>query len=226
MTFETLAAVLSIVVIDLTISGDNALVIGMAAHQLPARQRRLAILLGSGGAVGLRVLFAAAAALLLSVPLLQAMGGLLLAWIAFKLLVQEEGESNQNHRSAVSLTDAVRIIILADVVMSLDNILAVAGASHGDIRLLVLGLGLSIPIVMFGSSLVASLMNRLRWLVYLGAGILAWTSAQMILEDPIVGPYLPHNWMMEIGLSILVGVAVLGASSAWRRVRSRNKAAA
>ncbi len=226
MAFETLAAVLSIVVIDLTISGDNALVIGMAAHQLPARQRRLAILLGSGGAVGLRVLFAAAAALLLSVPLLQAMGGLLLAWIAFKLLVQEDGESSHSHRSAVSLMDAVRIIILADVVMSLDNILAVAGASHGDIRLLILGLGLSIPIVMFGSSLVATLINRFRWLVYLGAGVLAWTSAQMILEDRIIGPYFPHSWMLEVGLSVLVGAAILGASSGWRRIQSGRKAAA
>lgn len=226
MTVETLAAVLSIVVIDLTISGDNALVIGMAAHQLPSDQRRLAIALGTAGAVGLRVLFTALAAVLLSVPLLQAVGGVLLAWIALKLLLQGTSHSESSHRPGKTLLEAIQIIIVADAVMSLDNILAVAGASHGSLPLLLFGLALSMPIVMFGSGLVANLISRFRWLVYLGAGVLAWTSGQMILDDRIVGSYLPHHWMLEIGLPALIASMVLGASAGWRLFRGHQGASA
>ena len=223
MTFETLAAVLSIVIIDLTISGDNALVIGMAAHRLPASQRRLAILLGTGGAVGLRVLFTALAAVLLSVPLLQAFGGLILLWIAVKLLRQGEAEVRGDHQAGRSLIDAIRIIIVADAVMSLDNILAVAGASHGDLSLLLFGLALSMPIVMFGSSLVATLIDRARWLLQLGAVVLAWTAGQMILEDRIVGFYLPEYGALEVGLPIILAMAVLGGSMMWSRLTAGNR---
>ena len=225
MSLELLAAVLSIVVIDLTLSGDNAVVIGMAAHQLPLSQRRIAIVVGGGGAIALRVLFAALAALLLSIPLLQAIGGLILAWIAFKLLRQEE-ESQATHKVGVSLGDAVKIIVLADVVMSLDNILAVGGASHGSVELLAFGLLLSMPIVMLGSSILAGLMSRLRWLVYVGAGVLAWTSGQMIVEDRLVGRFLPHHWGVQVGLPLLIAAVVFGASAGWRRVRRPGKVSA
>ena len=219
MDLGTLAAALSIVVIDLTLSGDNAVVIGMAAHRLPPRQRRLAVVFGASGAIGLRVLFTALAALLLGVPLLQAAGGLVLAWIAYKLLRQEQEETGASHKHGESLMEAVRIIILADVVMSLDNILAVGGAAHGSIPLLLFGLALSMPIVMFGSSLLASLMNRLHWLVYLGAAVLAWTSGQMVLDDRLVGPYFPDHWSVRVGLPILVAAVVVAASVHRRRSR-------
>ncbi len=219
MDLEILAAALSIVVIDLTLSGDNAVVIGMAAHRLPPAQRRLAVLFGAGGAIALRVLFTALAALLLGVPALQAAGGLLLAWIAFKLLRDEAEGTTTSHRSGEGLIDAVRIIVLADVVMSLDNILAVGGAAHGSLQLLLFGLALSMPIVMFGSSLLATLMNRLRWLVYLGAAVLAWTSGQMILADRLIGPFFPQHWAIEIALPVLVGAVVVGAAVGWRRAR-------
>ncbi len=209
MNLEILAAVLGIVIIDLTISGDNALVIGMAAHRLPPAQRRLAILFGSGCAIGLRVLFTALAALLLAVPLLQALGGLILLWIALKLLREEGEESNGNHRHGVNLIDAIRIIVLADVAMSLDNVLAVAGASHGDVGLLLFGLALSMPIVMFGSNLVATLIGRFRWLLQVGAAVLVWTAGGMILEDHVVGSYLPEHQASQIGLSVLLAGAVL-----------------
>lgn len=218
MSLETIAAVLSIVIIDLTISGDNALVIGMAAHRLDPRQRRMAILFGAGGAVVLRIGFTVVAAMLLSIPLLQAAGGLMLAGIAFKLLSQE-CEDTGSHKQACSLFDAVKVIILADVAMSLDNVLGVAGASHGNLTLLMFGLVLSMSIVMFGSSLVADLMNRFSWLINVGALVLVWTSAQMIAEDRMVGSFLPHHWSTTVGLALLIGIIVAGATVGLRRAR-------
>ncbi len=207
-----LASLMGIVVIDLVLSGDNALVIGMAARRLPSHRRRLAILLGGAGAIGLRVLFAAVAALLLGIPLLQAAGGLLLLWIAWKLL--RDHEATHEVAESVSVLGALRTIILADVVMSLDNILAVAGASHGSLELLLFGLMLSMPLILFGSSLVASLMNRMPWLELVGAGVLAWTAGVMILEDAIVGSLLagvvPLSLLLPMALTAALLVPSLG----------------
>jgi YjbE family integral membrane protein len=205
---DLLKAVLSIVVIDLVLSGDNAVVIGMAARLLPPEQRRKAILFGAGGAIGLRVLFTALAAFVLGIPLLQALGGVLLLWIAFKLLRQNDHAHGV--KEGRNLAEAVRTIVLADVIMSLDNILAVGGAAHGELRLLLFGLGLSMPIILFGSGLIARLMNRFPWLVYLGSGILAYTAMEMIFEDPRLGQYLPHATAIEYGIIALVVAAVLG----------------
>ncbi|MCC6629400.1 MAG: TerC family protein [Chloroflexi bacterium] len=211
-----LTAVFSIVVIDLVLSGDNAVVIGMAAHQLPPKQQRHAIIFGALGAVGLRVLFTALAAVLLGIPALQAIGGVVLIWIALKLLRQEEANHTVKH--GTNLFDAVRTIVLADVVMSLDNILAVGGAAHGNIGLLLFGLGLSMPIILFGSSLVASLMNRLPWLVILGAAVLVYTGVEMTLADPLVKPYYPHDRVFEIGLALVVAAATIGLAH-WLNLR-------
>ena len=183
---DTLWALLGIVLIDLVLSGDNAIIIGMAAHRLPARQRHLAILVGGGAAVVLRIALTAAAALLLTIPGLQAIGGLLLLWIAFKLLKEEE-ESAEGVQAAASLRGAVLTILLADVVMSLDNVLGVAAASAGNLGLLLFGLALSVAILMFGGSLVAQFLDRLWWLAYLGAGVIAWTGTDMFLKDPVLG---------------------------------------
>lgn len=216
---DLLRAVLSIVVIDLVLSGDNAVVIGMAARRLSPEQRRRAILFGAGGAIVLRVVFTALAALLLGVPLIQALGGLLLIWIAFGLLRQEHQE--REVREGANLFEAVRTIILADVVMSLDNILAVGGAAHGDLRLLLFGLALSMPIIMFGSNLVALLMNRLPWLVYLGAGILVYTAGEMIFGDKIIGDRLPHSRPLELGVIALLIAAVVGGAYLLNRRQHR-----
>ncbi len=205
-----LTSVLGIVVIDLVLSGDNALVIGMAARRLPYHRRRLAILLGGAGAIVLRVLFAAIAALLLAIPLLQAAGGLLLLWIARKLL--RERESSHQVAESVSVLGALRTIVLADVVMSLDNILGVAGASHGSLGLLIFGLLLSMPLILSGSGLVARLMNRLPWLELVGAGVLAWTAGTMIAEDPIVGGLLPLEGALLLLLPALLTVGLLAPS--------------
>ena len=182
---DALPAVVGIILIDLVLSGDNAVLIGMAAHRLPPRQRRRAIVLGGVAAVLLRITLTAAAALLLQIAGLRALGGLVLLWIAFKLLKEEE-ESSEGVRAAASLRGAVLTILLADFVMSLDNVLGVAAASGGNVGLLLFGLILSMAILMFGGSLVAEFINRLVWLAYLGAAVIAWTGASLVLEDPFV----------------------------------------
>ncbi|MCA9864750.1 MAG: TerC family protein, partial [Thermomicrobiales bacterium] len=164
--FDNLAAILSIVVIDLVLSGDNAVVIGMAARNLSEENRRKAILLGGAGAIGLRILFTALATILLGVQGLQAIGAVLLIYIAFKLL-RPHDDAHGNVHEADTLGEAVRTIILADVVMSLDNILAVGGAAHGHLGLLIFGLMLSIPIILFGSELVARLLGRFPAVLYI-----------------------------------------------------------
>ncbi len=219
---EVVQAIISIVVIDLVLSGDNAVVIGMAARRLPPEQRRRAIIAGAAGAVLLRVLFTVLAAVLLGVPLIQGLGGLVLLWIAYTLLRQEEATAHEV-RSGNTLFEATRTIILADVVMSLDNILAVGGTAHGNVPLLLFGLALSMSLIMFGSNLVASLMHRIPWLVYLGAAILIYTAGDMIFNDPIVGRFLPHAAWMEV---VAIGALVVGIVgwSIWRNTRQQGGA--
>lgn len=208
MDIELVRAVFSIMIIDLVLSGDNAVVIGMASRRLPPDQQRRAIIFGAGGAIGLRVLFTAMTTLLLDIPLLQAGGGVLLLWIAYKLLRQES--EAQKVAAGSSLGEAVRTIVLADVIMSLDNILAVGGAAHGNLSLLLFGLALSMPIILFGSGLVAAMMNRLPWLPYLGSAILIYTAVEMILEDRRFGAYFPHERWFVWGTIILLTGAILG----------------
>ena len=205
-----LAGVLGIVVIDLVLSGDNAIVIGMAARRLPPKQRRMAIILGGAGAIGLRVVFAATTALLLQIPLLQATGGLMLLWIAWKLL--RDGEASHEVAESVSLVGALKTIILADVIMSLDNILAIAGVSHGDVGLLLFGLIVSMPLILFGSGLIANIMNRMPWLGMVGAGILAWTAGTMVIHDKIVGQLLPNSALLDTLVPVVLTVGVLAPS--------------
>ena len=180
-----LYSIAQIILIDLVLSGDNAVVIGMAAHRLPARQRKTAILIGGGAAIVLRIFLTAIAALLLKLSGLQLAGGLLLIWIAFRLLKEEE-ESKEGVKVAKSMREAIATILVADFIMSLDNVLGVAGASHGDMRLLLFGLILSMAILMLMGNLVANLINRFVWLSYVGAAVIAWTGGLMIFEDPVI----------------------------------------
>jgi len=171
----------SIVLIDLVLSGDNAVVIGMAVRNLKGPLRRQAILIGTLGAVGLRIVFTILAAFLLQVPYLRAVGGFTLFWIAAKLLKVEE--ASDEGREANTFWQAVGLIILADFTLSLDNVLAVAAASEGHIGLLVFGLALSIPILMLGASLVSEWLNRWPWLNLLGALVIIWAGARLIVHD-------------------------------------------
>ena len=198
-----LGAVGGIVLVDLVLSGDNALVIGAAAAGLPSRQRWLAILLGGGGAVILRITFAFLATLLLRLPLLQAIGGIVLLFIAIKLLAdrnkkqpseQTKEVSGDTHSKRTLSTQgfmgAMLTIVVADVTMSLDNVLAVGALAHGYLLVLAAGILLSIVLLLLGSALVASLIGRLPWLLDVAALVLAWTGANMILDDLRLGPVL------------------------------------
>ena len=207
MDIGILGAVLTIVAIDLVLSGDNAVVIGMAARRLAPDLRRRAIIWGGAGAVVLRIAFTILAALLLHVPLLQAAGGMLLLWIAFKLL-RPERAAHEVVEQADSLAAAIRTIIIADAVMSRDNMLAVGGASHGNLWLLLFGLGLSIPILLLGSSVIARLIGRYPWLNYAGAAILVYTAMEMVFNDDIVQDNFNVSDPVEYGISAAVVVLV------------------
>src|SRR5713226_8802624 len=193
---EFWARVAGIIVIDLTLAGDNALVIALAVRSLPKRQQFWGRVWGTVGAVGLRLLFIVIATFLLRIPLLQLAGGLLLFWIAFKLL--RPGAGDEEHvRRGQTLWEAVWVIIVADAVMSLDNVLGVAAAADGEILLIVLGIGLSLPLVIWGSGLLSALMARLGWIVWVGGGILGYVAGEMVLRDRLVA-----GWLTRLGLSV------------------------
>lgn len=181
---------LGIVLIDLSLAGDNAIVIAMAVRTLPPRQQFVGRIWGTFGAVALRLAFIAIVSQLLRIPFLEAVGGLILIWIAIKLVRQEGGEENQKVRHGTTLWEAVWVIIVADLIMSLDNVLAVAAAARGDLILVAFGIGLSIPIVIWGSGLLARLMNRFQWIVWIGGGVLGWVAGEMIVKDKIA-----HLWI-------------------------------
>ena len=216
---DFLYSIFRIVIIDLVLSGDNAVVIGMAAHRLPPKQRRFAILFGGGAAILLRITLTAIAALLLTIPGLQLGGGILLIWIGFKLLKEEE-ESHEGIKAAASMREAILTILVADVVMSTDNVLGVAGASAGDVRLLLFGLILSMAILMWMGSLVANLINRFAWLSYVGAAVIAWTGAIMIFEDRYVMEHAAWvNRTIAYTSSAVITIAVLAFAHWFHRVR-------
>ncbi len=213
----TVTSVFKIILFDLILSGDNAVVIGMAARRLTPRSRRRAIVLGGTGAIGLRVFFTGIAALVLDphrgLPLVGIGGGSLLLWIAYKLLLPQEPDAHVTE--AESLAEAVRTIILADVVMSLDNILAVGAAAAGHLGRLLFGLALSIPILLVGSNLVARLLGRIPLLVYAGALILVWTAVEMVMKDRLIHEqYAARTWQV---LAVALAAALLIVFLAQRR---------
>jgi YjbE family integral membrane protein len=225
---ETLQAILAITLIDLAMSGDNALVIGMVARGLPRSRRRQAIVFGAGAAVALRVAAAAAVTLLLTVPYLQFAGGLALIVIAYRLVRPDEGRGPKV-REVTTLRAAVVTILAADFAMSLENILGVGAAAHGNIALLLFGLGLSIPIVLFGSGMVIAVLDRFPQATWLGAFAIIWTAADLIASEPALAPLhqLPY---VELVLTVLFLLLVVFArfrrdALALVRVRRTDRAA-
>ena len=215
LTAEFWGRWLAIVIIDLSLAGDNALVIALAVRTLPPRQQFYGRIGGTFGAVALRLVFIAIISQLLRIPFLQAVGGVILIWIAVKLVRQDAGGGEGGHRvrQGTTLREAVWIIIVADVIMSLDNVLAVAGAAQGDLILVAFGIGLSIPIVIWGSGLLARLMTRYQWIVWLGGGILGWVAGEMIVKDRIVHGWIePWARVLHYGASgaLFVALTVLG----------------
>ena len=201
---------LSIVILDLTLAGDNALVIALAVRTLPPKQQFWGRIWGSIGAVGLRLIFITIITYLLQIPLLMFVGGALLIWIALKLVRQTAGGEGEGHvKQGTSLWEAIWIIVVADVVMSLDNVLAVAGAAHGNLVLVVFGIALSLPLVVWGSGLLARLMNRYPWIIWIGGGILGYVAAEMILKDPIIRGWLgPVADALHYPLPIVLGLGL------------------
>ena len=187
---EFFSALLAIVVIDLVLAGDNAIVIAMAARNLPAHLQKKAIIWGAVGAIAVRSAMTLVVVYLLKVPGLMLIGGLLLVWIAYKLLTPSHDEGSDGKHASTTFWGAMQTIVIADAVMGLDNVLAVAGASHGSYVLVVLGLLISIPVVIWGSTQILKLVERFPSITFLGAGVLAWTAGKMITSEPIVQGWL------------------------------------
>ena len=198
-----LVAVLKIILIDIILSGDNAVVIAMATRNLPKNLQNKAIVWGTAGAVVLRIGFAAIIVYLLKIPYVNIIGGVLLLWIAYKVLV--EGEEDANVQSHNNLFKAIQTIIIADAIMSLDNVVAVAGAAHGHIGMIALGVMISIPIMIFGSKAIVKAMEKYAWIAYAGAGILAWTAGEMILKDKSLNQLveIPHGVISYLILAVV-----------------------
>jgi YjbE family integral membrane protein len=184
-------AVGQIILIDIVLSGDNAVVIALACRNLSPEQRKTGIFWGVAGAISLRVVLTVFAALVMNLPWLKMVGGLLLVWIAVKLMLPEDEEGHDIDASA-NLWGAVKTIVIADFVMSLDNVIAVAGAAHGSLVLLLFGLAVSIPLIVWSSQLILRWMERWPWIVLLGAGLLGYVAGQMIFSDPGVIGLLPE----------------------------------
>jgi len=199
---------LKIIWINIILSGDNAVVIAMAARSLPPHQQRTAVLFGSGAAVVLRIALTVVAAKLLALPYLQIIGGVLLLWIGTQLLSEEE-EGEGEDKEYGSLFAAVRTILLADLVMSLDNVIAVAAAAQGSMVLLILGLAISIPLVIFGSTLMIKLMERFPIIVMLGAALIGWVGGETIVSDTILRDVLAANPWLHYAAAVAGAVFVL-----------------
>ena len=225
MTASFWLAVGQIIMIDILLGGDNAVVIALACRNLPDKQRTQGILYGTIGAIVLRVILIAFALALLAIPYLKIVGALLLLWIGIKLL-QPEGESDHTISSSDKLWGAVKTVIIADLVMSVDNVLAIAGAAQGagqqhQLPLVIFGLLVSIPIIVFGSQLVLRLMERFPVVITLGAMLLGWIAGQMAYSDPALKPYLPDSpWLSyaaaAFGALLVLAVGKFQAKKALR----------
>lgn len=214
------SSLLLIITINIVLSGDNAVVIAVACRKLPPVQRKKAILWGTFLAVIVRVMATILAVYLLQIPFLYLVGGVILLWISYKLLRDEE-ESEQIDASD-DLVQAVKTIVVADVMMGLDNVLAIAGAAKGSILLIVLGLLISIPLMIFGSQLILKAMERFQWLVYVGAAVLALAAANMIVAERVVSDWIAGQGWLEASIKIAI-VALVLILGLWQRTHTGNK---
>lgn len=220
------SALLAIVLIDLVLAGDNAIVIALAARNLPPPLKRKAILWGTVGAIVVRSVMTLGVVWLLKVPGLMLVGGLGLLWIAYQLLADQDGGEHDGP-SASTFWGAMKTIVVADALMGIDNVLGVAGAAHGAMDLVVIGLLISVPIVVFGSSVVLRLVERFPIIIQLGAAVLAFTAAKMVVGEallrPVFGDASTTNSMHLAARWTLYAVAVLGVLSAgwWSQKRAQ-----
>jgi YjbE family integral membrane protein len=220
LTGEFISGLLAIIMIDLVLAGDNAILIGLAARKLPKEQQKKVIIWGAVGAIVIRIIATLLVVWLLEVPGLHLIGGLLLVWIAYKLLIDEE---EHDVKPADSMWAAIKTIIIADALMGLDNVLAVAGASHGNFLLVVIGLLVSIPVVMYGSTLILKLIERFPFIIIIGAGILGWTAAKMIVAEPFMHDYFA-NPFIKYGFEAIVVIGILFAGISRQKNIEKEKA--
>lgn len=212
-------ALLSIVVIDLVLGGDNAIVIGLAARNLLHKEQKKVIFFGTLGAIVIRALTTLVAVWLLKIPGLLLAGGTFLVWMAYRLLTQEK---SHDVASSSNMLTAIRTIIVADAVMGLDNVLAVAGASHGSYALVICGLAISIPIMVWGSTLVIKALNRFPWLIQFGSAVIAYTASTMIMDEPFLHHLFSENPFLRWGLTLAIITGVLWAGR--RKLTQQKKA--
>jgi YjbE family integral membrane protein len=204
---EFFLVLLEIILINIVLSGDNAVVIALACRNLDAKYQKKAVFLGSFGAIALRIVLTFLAVYLLTIPYLNFVGGILLLWIAIKLL---KGEDEEDIKASSNLMGAIRTIIFADLIMSLDNVVAVAGAAHGNMVLIILGLAISIPLIIWGSQLLMTIMDKFPIIVILGAGLLGYTAGEMILNDKAVGHFFDQlHSSIHIVFPLLLAAAVI-----------------
>lgn len=210
-------ALFSIILIDLVLAGDNAIVIGLAARNVQKADQKKVILWGTLGAIIVRVIMTVLVLQLLNIPGLRLVGGLALLWIAYKLLVEEKShEINAGNQ----MWAAIRTIIIADTMMGLDNVLAVAGAAHGDYTLVIIGLAVSVPIMVWGSTIILRLTERFPVVITIGAAVLAWTAAKMLVEEPLIHDWFAMAWV-KYGFEIIAIILVVGIGLMMKKKKER-----
>lgn len=217
-TPEFWLALFQIILINIVLSGDNAVVIALACRSLPPRQQRKAILFGSVGAIVLRIVLTFFAVFLLTLPWLKLVGAALLLWIGVGLLKGEDDDGKLAEHQG--LAAAIRTIIVADFIMSLDNVIGVAAAAKGDLLLLVLGLVISVPLIVFGSTLILRLMNRFPVIITLGAALLGWVAGEMALSDPAIAAHVGHGRVLHFAAPA-IGAVLVVAVGKWLARRER-----
>lgn len=217
LTPEFWMALLSIILIDLVLAGDNAIVIGLAARNVPQKDQRKVIIWGTVGAIIIRVIMTLLVVQLLLIPGLRLAGGLALVWIAYQLLVDEK---SHDIKAGNQMWAAIRTIIIADAMMGLDNILAVAGAAHGDNLLVIMGLAISVPIMVWGSTMILKLTERFPVVITIGAAVLAWTASKMIVAEPLIHGWFASEWL-KYSFEILVILAVVGLGTQMKKRREK-----
>jgi YjbE family integral membrane protein len=218
---DFLISLIQIIAIDILLGGDNAIVIALASRSLPEAQRNKAIFIGTGLAIVVRVILTILAVYLLKVPYLYLIGGILLVIIAYKLILEEDEDLNV--KAGKTLSSAVKTIVFADIAMGLDNVLAVAGAAHGNIVLVIIGLLVSVPIIIWGSKIILHFMERFPILVYLGAGILAFTAAGMITEERMIHKVFAENPILEYGVYIFLILGVIFSGVLTNKIKTKTK---
>jgi YjbE family integral membrane protein len=219
------SALMAIILIDLVLAGDNAIVIALAARNLPKHLQRKAIIWGTVGAIGVRTVMTLIVVWLLKIPGLMLVGGLGLLWIAYKLIADQGGEDEGHGPGATTFWGAMKTIIIADALMGIDNVLGVAGAAHGAFDLVVIGLLISVPIVVWGSRLVLGLVERFPVITEIGAAVLAFTAAKMILGEKLLGDLFTTQPALSWVLYAVCIIGVLGAGRLAARRASREDAA-